>query len=634
MTEAPTLHWLPSPDNWREKFRTFAAAESAPDIETAVALANARLDFVRTNALDGVVRKKFAAPPKSLASKPVRLAVLGASTLAHLHPAIRIAGLRRGIWIDTYENDYGQYLQELLDPDSALHQFKPTVVLFALDAQHLTQGLHAGLNQDEAAGLIDETLARVRQVWGLARQAWSCPILQQTVINVFPPVLGNNEHRLPGSRHRAVVRLNQLLREAADAERVDLIAVDDRVAQDGLNAWHDPALWHRSKQEVAPPAAPVWGDLVGRLLAAQQGKSYKALVLDLDNTLWGGVIGDDGLDGIVLGQGSPLGEGFVAVQEYAKELSRRGIILAVASKNDEANALEPFEKHPEMVLRRGDIAAFRADWNDKAGNIRAIAQDLNIGIDALVFLDDNPFERTLVREELPMVAVPEVPDDPALVARVLADAGYFEAVGVTSEDFERTQQYQSNRAREQLKATATDIEGYLRGLEMKMVWRRFDRVGLQRTVQLINKTNQFNLTTRRYSEEDVVAVMNDPHAFGLQLRLLDRFGDNGIIAIIIAKLLEPGGDLLIDTWLMSCRVLGRQVEPTTLNLIAAQAGLLGASRLVGEYIPTKKNGMVKNHYENLGFTVVKRDADGRSSAVVVLDQFTPAATFIAVEEGA
>jgi FkbH-like protein len=630
MSEAPNLHWLPTSPNWRAKVKAFADGDG--DIEAAVMLANERLDFVRTNLLDSTVQKRFPTPPRQLASKPVRLAILGSSTLAHLHAAVRVAGLRRGIWIQTYENEYGQYLQELFDTTSKLHAFKPTAVLFAFDAPHLTQGLHAATSAADAAAQQEEAIGRIRQVWRLAQQAFGCTVLQQTAINVFPTVLGNNEHRLPGSRHSAVRKLNERLRAAADEDRVDLIAIDDRIAQHGLRAWHDPALWHRSKQEVSPVVAPLWGDLVGRVLAAQQGKAFKALVLDLDNTLWGGVIGDDGLDGIVLGQGSPLGEAFAAVQDYAKELSRRGVILAVASKNDEANALEPFEKHPEMVLARNDIAAFRADWNDKAGNIRAIAKDLNIGIDALVFLDDNPFERTLVREELPMVAVPEIPDDPALVPQVLADAGYFEAVTVTSEDLERTQQYQSNRARDQLKATATDIDGYLRGLEMRMIWSRFDSVGLQRTVQLINKTNQFNLTTRRYSEADVVAVMNDPYSFGLQLRLVDRFGDNGIIAVIIGRLQATAGDLLIDTWLMSCRVLGRQVEPTTLNLIAAEAKRLGARRLVGEYIPSKKNAMVKDHYERLGFTVQQRYDDGRSTAVIELANFTPAKTFIQVEE--
>ncbi len=296
----------------------------------------------------------------------------------------------------------------------------------------------------------------------------------------------------------------------AEADSVDVLAVDDRAARDGISKWHDTALWHRSKQEIVPTAAPFYGDLVSRWAAATQGRSFKCLVLDLDNTVWGGVIGDDGLDGIVLGQGTPLGEAYIAFQDYAQELSRRGIILAVCSKNDATNALEPFEKHPDMVLRRGDIASFVANWGNKPDNLRTIAQELNIGLDALVFLDDNPFERNLVRHELPMVAVPEVSDDPTGYAVALSDAGYFEALSLTDEDRERTSQYQSNKARDALRAAVTDLPSYLRGLEMRLVWQRFDNIGLQRIVQLINKSNQFNLTTRRYTEADVIAVMADP----------------------------------------------------------------------------------------------------------------------------
>ena len=355
-------------------------------------------------------------------------------------------------------------------------------------------------------------------------------------------------------------------------------------------------------------------------------------MLDLDNTLWGGVIGDDGLDGIVLGQGSALGEAFVAFQDYARELGRRGIILAVCSKNDPANALEPFEKHPEMLLKRNDLASFVANWTDKAHNIRTIAEELNIGLDSLVFVDDNPFERNLVREQLPMVAVPEVGDDPATYPQTLADAGYFEGLAVTDDDRARGAQYQSNRQREELKSSATDLPAFLRGLQMQLVVRPFDQVGLQRTVQLINKTNQFNLTTRRYSEEDVLAVMRDNRSFGLQLRLIDRFGDNGIISIVIGKM-QDEDDLYLDTWLMSCRVLGRQVEPATLNLVADRAKRLGAKRLIGEYIPTKKNGMVKDHYTRLGFSVLETDEAGGNRNVLELAGFTPADTFIEMREG-
>jgi FkbH-like protein len=625
------LHWLPTVPDWRQRLRALAA-DPAPGWDDAVALANARLNFVLTNSLDETIRRVLPTGPETLASKKVRLAVLGSSTLAHLLPGIRVAGLRRGIWIDTYENDYGQYLQELSDTDSPLHAFRPTAVLVALDAYHLTAGVTAGMDADSAEAALTEMQDRLREVWRLARDAFRCPIIQQTALPVHLPVLGNNEHRLPGSRAWLVTRLNAAIRNMAETEGIDVLAVDDRVARDGAAKWHDAGLWHRSKQEVSPTASPMYGELVGRWLAAKQGRSFKCLVLDLDNTVWGGVIGDDGLEGIALGQGSPLGEAYTAFQEYARELTRRGVILAVCSKNDEANALEPFEKHPDMVLKRADIASFVANWSNKADNIRVIAQELNIGLDSLCFIDDNPFERNLVRQELPMVAVPEVSDDPTDYPVALADAGYFEGLSVTDEDRERTSQYQGNKARDALKAAVTDLPSYLRGLEMQLIWRRFDKIGMQRIVQLINKSNQFNLTTRRYTDEDIIVVMADPQAFGLQLRLTDRFGDNGIIAIIIGRL-QANKDLYVDTWLMSCRVLGRQVEPTTLNLIAQQAAKLGARRIVGEYIPTKKNGMVKEHYARLGFTVMQTDDAGGNRNILDLAGFTPAETFIHVVEG-
>ena len=625
------LAWLPEQADWRARLRRLG--EAADPWEAAVGLANARIDFARTNALDEMVRRQpGCAKPEGIGTRPVRLAMLGSATLAHLHAAIRVAGLRRNIHVATYENDYGQYMQELLDGQSGLHKFKPNAVLFAFDGYHLTQGLHAALTRDDADAALEAAASRVVQCWSLAKAAFGCQVLQQAVLDVFPAAMGSNEHRLPGSRSRFVGALNAALRAAADRHGVDIVAVDDAARRDGLVAWHDAALWHRSKQEVTPSRAPSYGELVGRVLAARQGRSYKCLVLDLDNTLWGGVIGDDGLDGIVLGQGSAMGEGFTAVQDYAKDLARRGVILAVSSKNDEANAIEPFEKHPEMVLRRGDIASFRANWQDKAANIRAIAAELNIGLDSLVFLDDNPFERNLVREQLPMVAVPEVPDDdPALVPGLLADAGYFESLGITAEDMERTAQYQENRARDELRATATDMDGYLRALEMRMVWSRFDSLGQSRVVQLINKTNQFNLTTRRHGDAEVAAVIADPRAFGLQIRLLDRFGDNGIIAIVIGRL-DAAADVTIDTWLMSCRVLGRGVERTTLNLVTAQAKALGAARLVGHYIPTKKNAMVREHYARLGFTRISADESGASTWVLDLADFVPDETFIHVSE--
>ncbi|MGH7155737.1 MAG: HAD-IIIC family phosphatase, partial [Acetobacteraceae bacterium] len=540
------LHWLPDPpEDWRSRVRALPEDPAAAWSE-ARALAAFRLSFVLTNALDHALHRAVPAMPPAPDKIPLRLAVLGSATTGHLAPSIRVAGLRRGLSIELYENEFGQYWQELSDSDSPLHRFRPDTVLFALDAYHLAAGANAALDQEAADAAFAETTAHIAEIWSLARESFRCPIIHQTALPLHPALLGANEHRLPGSRAAFIARLNAALRPMADDAGVDLLALDDHAARDGLAAWHSPTFWHHAKQEVMPAAAPMYGDLVARLLAARQGRSAKCMVLDLDNTLWGGVVGDDGLEGIIIGQGSAGGEAYLAFQAYCKELARRGVILAVCSKNDEENALEPFDRHPEMALKRSDIAAFVANWSDKATNIRAIAAELNIGLDSLVFIDDNPFERNLVRRELPMVAVPEVGEDPAGFITAIADAGYFEALSVTDEDRARTALYRGNRERETLKESATDLDSYLRGLEMQLVWRRFDRIGLARTVQLINKSNQFNLTTRRYTDEDILAVMADPDAFGLQLRLTDRFGDNGIIAIIIGRR-QPDKDLLIDT---------------------------------------------------------------------------------------
>ncbi len=631
----PLSHLPKPPDDFRARLR---ALPDAPEQAwaTLAALAATALSPLQTNALDAALLARFPTPPAATTAPPVRLAVLGSATLSHLLPAIRVAGLRRGMHVSTWEGAYGQYLQALTDPaqgdDGGLAAFRPTALLLSLDAYHLAAGASAALDLAAAAAALAEVTGRIEQVWRLARAAFRGPILQQTALPLHRPLLGANEHRLAGGPAALIAALNAALRPMADAAGVHLLALDDAAAQDGVGFWHHPTYWHLAKQEIAPAAAPSYGEKVGQVLGALAGRSGKCLVLDLDNTLWGGVIGDDGLGGIVLGQGSASGEAYVAFQHHVRELARRGVILAVCSKNDEANALEPFETHPDMVLRRADIACFVANWDDKASNIRAIAKALNIGLDALVFVDDNPMERDLVRRELPMVMVPEVTDDPESYAAALVSGGYFEAVAITDEDRERTGLYAGNQAREALRGAATDLAGYLRGLEMRLVWRRFDRTGLARIVQLINKSNQFNLTTKRYAEEDVRAVMDDPRAFGLQLRLLDRFGDNGVIAIVIGRV---GTDRAceIDTWLMSCRVLGRQVEPTTLNLLAAQARALGARRLVGRYVPTKKNAMVKDHYAKLGFTVTEETPDGGSRAVLDLASYVPAETFIDVTEG-
>ena len=628
----PELYWLPVISDWAARL---AATEADPADATLwpelVSLADARLDFLQTERLGRVLRKSFPAAPPELTTRPVRLAILGSSTLSHLEAGISVAALRRGILATTFVGEYDNYLQELLDRTSALHRFAPTHVLFALDARRLTATVAVRDSADTVQAARSAMLDHIAECWRLAREAFGCTVLHQTAMPVLPPRLGQNEQRLPGSPAALVVEINSALRDMADSQGVHLIALDQRVAQDGARHWHDPTHWARTKQEVLPAAAPVYGDLVARVLAAEQGRVSKCLVLDLDNTLWGGVIGDDGLDGVVLGQGSAEGEAFVAVQQYASDLADRGVLLAVCSKNDEGVARSVFEQHPEMVLKLNQISAFVANWDDKASNLRAIANSLNIGLDSLVLLDDNPFERNLVRGALAEVLVPEIPDDePGLVPDLLADAGYFEALSVTDDDLARTRQYASNRERQGAGVEVTDLGTYLAGLQMELDCRPFDATGLPRIVQLINKTNQFNLTTRRYTLGEAAALMDDPSAFGLQLRLSDRFGDNGMIAVVIGRR-HGHGECLIDSWLMSCRVLGRGVEQATLNEVVDAAACMGASRLIGLYRPTPKNAMVSDLYDRLGF--LRTDYEGEAGAAYVLDlsHYTPRESAITVK---
>jgi FkbH-like protein len=627
------MQWLPKPTEFNKRLNE---VKKAPDRESwalLTAIAQNDLNFLETMQIDKVLREKFgAAPPPGLSTQPIHLAILSSSTVDQLLPGIRVGALRRNLWVSTYLTDYGQSLQELMDSSSRLHAFKPTVALVAFDAFSLFGTQPLGLTAEAASSKLERALDQVQTLWRLSREKFGCRIIQQTPLPLYHPLMGHNEQRIPDSPYHLLRIFNARLRDLADAQKVDLLDINSWAAMEGLKEWHDPVLWHKAKQEVSPVAGPMYGELVGRLLAAQQGRSFKCLVLDLDHTLWGGVIGDDGLEGIKLGQGSGVGESFAAFQRFVRDLASRGVILAVCSKNDEKTALEPFEKHPEMVLKKTDIAYFVANWNDKASNLRMIAKQLNIGLDSLVFVDDNPYERNQVRGELPMVAVPELPEDPALYPACLVAAGYFEAIALTEEDLARSEQYQKNQEREKTQASFTDITEYLKSLDMEMVWGPFDPLSLPRVTQLINKTNQFNLTTRRYSEEDTKRFAADPKALTLRCRLTDRFGDNGIIGIIIA-VEQKDGDWAVDTWLMSCRVLGRGVEQAMLDLLVQEALKKGVQRLIGQYSPTAKNNMVKNHYPDLGFEPLDSDSDGNRRWTLKLESKKKFEYFIRTQKG-
>jgi FkbH-like protein len=412
---------------------------------------------------------------------------------------------------------------------------------------------------------------------------------------------GSYEGRLPGTLAWLLNRLNSELDTLA-SNNTFIVDIAGLAANVGLVNWHDPTLWNIAKLPFAQKYLPIYADYICRILAARLGKSRRCLILDLDNTLWGGVIGDDGMDGILIGNGDATGEAHLSVQRIALELRGRGVVLAVSSKNEEAIARQPFQEHPDMLLKDNHIAVFLANWSDKASNIRGIATTLSLGLESMVFLDDNPAERLQVRRELPEVAVPELPPDPALYARTLIAAGYFEAITFSDEDRQRATFYQDNARRTQILSGASDMNAYLNSLDMEMTLAPFNSTGRARITQLISKSNQFNLTTKRYDEIQVEQLEKDPSVFTRQIRLKDTLGDNGMISVVVCK--KAADVWEIDTWLMSCRVLGRRVEEAVLHDLVTHAAQAGATRLVGRYIPSTRNVIVKDHYKKLGFQQV------------------------------
>ena len=616
---APILAWLAPEPHFDLRLAALKRnADPAHAWREAFALAQTQLDFTQTGQLDRAI-KRLGAAPAHLQS--VRVALLASSTVQHLLPSIRIAALRRGLHVELYVNAYGQYLQDLLDPASALHAFRPEVCCLLFDAQHLAE-----LTSDGTA------LDRMQTCWQICRDAFAAAVVQQNALPTFETVFGSNEQLLDDSIANRLQQLNIDLRAASAKQGIALLDAAQLATTYGVDALHDPALWHLAKQEIHPLAAPVFGDHIARVVAALRGRSAKCLVLDLDNTLWGGVIGDDGIEGIQLGKGHAAGEAFLEFQQYCLSLKARGIALAVCSKNDEANARAPFRSHFAMLLREEDIACFVANWQDKATNLRSIARTLNLGLDALVFADDNPAERALVRQELPEVAVIELPEDPAGYIRAVARSGVFEAVQCTGDDKQRAEQYRANAEREALRETATDLHSYLAGLEMQAQVAPFTEASLPRITQLINKTNQFNLTTPRVSESQVQGWMSDPCMRTWQVRLTDRFGDNGTVALMCARVCGEECDLTM--LLMSCRVLGRKLEDELFNCLGAAARAAGARRITGCFRPTAKNGMVRGLLGRLGFSEQAANADGSIPWLLHMVDFMPLPTEITVFETA
>jgi FkbH-like protein len=604
----PTMNWLPIAPDFDADLRSAAEiAEPSECLQKLAFLATHRLGFLETVRLD---RAFVRLPLKGSAGfLPIRLAVVGSSTVDHLSPAIRVGGLRHKLLIEVCSGGFGQYRQNLLNSNSALYQFAPEAVLFSLTAREAIAGVSIRATAAEVEEVVARFIAELRSFWHRARAISNGVIIQQTFFDVSEPLFGSFDRFVPGAPAQLVGRLNDRLCEAAAQDGVLLLDIARASQRAGVDAWFDTGRWLQGKLEVAPQAAPVYGEMVARVLAAQRGMSKKCLVLDLDNTLWGGVVGDDGLDGIVLGQGSAVGEAHLALQHYAKQMQERGIILAVCSKNDIRIAEAVFNEHPEMLLRRSDIAVFIANWDDKAENLKVIASRLNISTDSLVFVDDSPFERERIRQSLPMVAVPELPQDVAQYVRCLADAGYFEAVTFTSEDRDRARQYAENAEREALLGSAQNMDEFLLGLKMSVVFGPFTSTDHARIVQLINKTNQFNTTARRYTSEEILSITSLLNAVALQFRLLDRIGDNGLVSAMILRPTPDHEDALeIENWVMSCRVFGRRLEFEAMNIAVEVTRQRGVRALIANYTPTQKNSIISSLFADLGFSEINQPA--------------------------
>lgn len=623
--------WLPKPEGFRERLAAAnASTDAAARLAGLVRLAEADLGFLEIIQLDAALGRTAPEPKAGL--EPVRLAVLAASTVDHLLPSIRVAGLRRGLRIETRVAGYGQYRQDLLNPASPIHDFRPDTVLFSLNVREFLGAVPVGASAAEAEAAVEAAMRDLRGLWRHAQDAFGATIVQQGFLDAEPPLFGGLDAIVPGAPSRLVARLNAALAEAAQADGVLWLDLARAAARDGLDGWFDTVRWLQAKMAIAPEAAPRYGDLVARLIGAARGRARKCLVLDLDNTLWGGVIGDDGLDGIVIGEGSGVGEAHLALQRHAKALRDRGVILAVCSKNEAAIAEAAFRDHPEMLLKRDDFAAFVANWTDKATNLETIARALNIGLDALVFVDDNPVERAQVRERLPMVAVPELPRDPADYVRCIAEAGYFEAIAFTSEDRDRAGQYAANRERAELAEGAGGMDGFLAQLDMAVEFGPVTPLNRARVTQLVNKTNQFNTTTIRRTEAEVAALAEDPGSLLLQFRLTDKFGDNGIVSVMILTPAGDGATLDLSSWVMSCRVFGRQLEDQAMNILVEAASARGLQALRADFVPTAKNAVVRDLFARLGFTQVADLGDGASRWSLDLADYAPRPTRISRKE--
>ena len=536
-----------------------------------------------------------------------RVAVLGGSTTNEVVDQLELALLNYGIKADFYQSEYGKYWEDGVFGNEKLNSFQPDIIYIYTNWRNIQQFPSVEDKPEDVANLLDKELERFESMWASLRKKFSCPIIQNNFDRPNYRLLGNRDIWDYRGKSNFIFNLNYKLYQYAQKESEFYINDIDYIAQEyGLTLWNDPVYWSMYKYACPMNAIPYVSFSVANIIKSIYGKNKKLLALDLDNTLWGGIVGDDGVEGIVIGAESSKGQIYRDFQTYCKELKQIGVVLAVNSKNDEKNALDGLN-HPYGILRPDDFVSIKANWKTKDQNIREISEELALGIDSFVFVDDNPAEREIVYKQIPCLSVPAM-DGAENYIKILDHSGYFEVTSLSNEDLIKTSQYKARKQLQQTQASFDKYEDYLKSLEMRAIITEFEPMTIQRVAQLTNKTNQFNLTTLRCSEADISHMQNNPDYVCLCARLIDRFTDNGIVSVVSGEIINSV--LHIRLWLMSCRVLKRDLEVLMMNEVVKKAREKDVSKICGYYFPTSKNEMVKDFYKKMGFELKSEDDTG------------------------
>lgn len=538
-----------------------------------------------------------------------KIAILGGSTTRDIRDILELFLLNYGIRPCFYESEYNQYYADGMFPNPALEEFHPDILYIHTTNRNIEQ--YPSLEDDRT--LVTQKLQaeyeRFRALWEHLHAVYGCPVIQNNFEPPFYRLLGNRDASDHRGRWNYIQRLNQMFYEYADTHQDFYIHdICYEAADYGLERWSDPFYWNMYKYAMCVPAIPYTAFQLARIIKSIFGRNKKVLNLDLDNTLWGGVIGDDGPENIEIGQETSLGQTYAEFQDYLKQHKKLGVLLSVNSKNNEEMALSGLER-ADSVLKREDFVAFRANWEPKSHNLYATAEELKLLPESFVFVDDNPAEREIVRQEVPGAAVPEITKVEEYI-RVLDRSGFFEVTNFSEDDLKRNEMYLANEQRNRMQKNFSDYGDYLRSLEMKAGIGAFDPAYFSRIAQLTNKSNQFNLTTHRYSQSEIEQIAADPQYLTLCGRLEDKFGDNGVVSIVIGR--KEKDVLHIELWLMSCRVLKRDMEYAMMDTLVKQCRDCGIRQIYGYFYPTAKNAMVKDFYALQGFEKLEEDADGNA----------------------